>query len=201
MARQGLGFRVHAQAQSERSLRRLFVLLGCLVALPAGANEALWTLLKDGGQVVFIRHAVTTPGVGDPPGFKLEDCATQRNLTDEGRGHARRIGQAFRERKIPVERVLSSPWCRCIETAQLAFGKHDGISRALDNLFGRSENNAKQVEQMKTLLVSKKGNLVLVSHGSTIVALTGVSPATGEMVIVTPQGNGKFAVAGRLEVK
>jgi broad specificity phosphatase PhoE len=176
------------------------LLLACL-ALPAQASEALWALLKGGGQVVFIRHAVTTPGFGDPPGFKLDDCKTQRNLTDEGRGHAKRIGQAFRERQIPVERILSSPWCRCIETSQLAFGKHDGISRALDNLFGRPENNARQVEQLKSMLVSKAGkNLVLVTHGSTIVALTGVSPGTGEMVIVTPQGNGKFAVAGRLEV-
>src|SRR5918993_533416 len=68
----------------------------------------------DGGKAVFIRHAITTPGVGDPPGLKLDDCATQRNLTDEGRGHAKRIGQAFKARNIPVERVLSSPWCRCI---------------------------------------------------------------------------------------
>jgi broad specificity phosphatase PhoE len=166
----------------------------------AQANEALWTLLKGGGQVVFIRHAITTPGVGDPPGFKLDDCATQRNLTDEGRGHAKRIGQAFKERKIPVERLLSSPWCRCIETSRLAFGEPE-LSTALSNLFGRSENNAKQVEQMKALVKPGKGNAILVSHGSTIVALTGVSPGTGEMVIVTPQGNGKFAVAGRLEVK
>jgi broad specificity phosphatase PhoE len=175
-------------------------LLGCLAALPASADEALWTLLKGGGQVVFIRHAVTTPGVGDPAGFKLDDCATQRNLTDEGRGHAKRIGQAFKERKIPVERLLSSPWCRCIETAKLAFGE-PVINESLSNLFGRSENNAKQVEQMKALIKPGKGNLILVSHGSTIVALTGVSPGTGEMVIVTPQGNGKFTVAGRLEVK
>jgi len=75
------------------------------------------------------------------------------------------------------------------------------VHESLSNLFGRAENNAKQVEQMKALLKAGKGNAVLVSHGSTIVALTGISPATGEMVIVTPQGNGKFAVAGRLEVK
>jgi broad specificity phosphatase PhoE len=176
------------------------LLLVCL-ALPAQASEALWALLKGGGQVVFIRHAVTTPGFGDPPGFKLDDCKTQRNLTDEGRGHAKRIGQAFKERQVPVERILSSPWCRCIETSQLAFGKPE-ISTSLNNLFGRPENNAKQVEQMKALASArpKSGNLVLVSHGSTIVALTGVSPGTGEMVIVTPQGNGKFAVAGRLGV-
>jgi broad specificity phosphatase PhoE len=177
----------------------VFLLLG---ASSAQASEALWTLLKGGGQVVLIRHTITTPGVGDPPGFRLDDCATQRNLTDEGRGHAKRIGEAFRARGIPVERVLSSPWCRCIETAKLAFGRTDGLSEALGNLFGRPENRAKQVEQMRALASTrpKSGNLVLVSHGSTIVALADIAPATGEMVIVTPQGNGKFAVAGRLGV-
>jgi phosphohistidine phosphatase SixA len=177
----------------------VFLLLG---ASSAQASEALWTLLKGGGQVVLIRHTITTPGVGDPPGFRLDDCATQRNLTDEGRGHAKRIGEAFRARGIPVERVLSSPWCRCIETAKLAFGRTDGLSEALGNLFGRPDNRAKQVEQMRALASTrpKSGNLVLVSHGSTIVALADIAPATGEMVIVTPQGNGKFAVAGRLGV-
>ena len=181
---------------------RAFLALLVLGFSSAHANEALWGLLKGGGQVVLIRHAITTPGVGDPPGFRLDDCATQRNLTDEGRNHAKRIGEAFRARGIPVERVLSSPWCRCVETAKLAFGKSDALSAALGNLFGRPENREKQVEQMKGLVSvrPKSGNLVLVSHGSTIVALTGISPDTGEMVIVTPQGGGKFAVAGRLGV-
>ena len=179
---------------------RFLLALFALAALPAQASESLWKLLQGGGQVILMRHAITTPGVGDPPGFKLEDCATQRNLTDHGRAHAKRIGQAFAQRKIPVERIVSSPWCRCLETARLAFGKHDEVSTALGNLFGRAENRDKQVAQMKTFLSSRKANLVLVSHGSTIVALTGVSPGTGEMVIVTPQGGGKFAVAGRLEV-
>ena len=98
-----------------------------------------------------------------------------------------------------MERVLTSPWCRCIETSQLAFGKHDEVSAALGNLFGRPENRDRQVAQLKTF-APEKGNLILVSHGSTIVALTGISPDTGEMVIVTPRG-GKLAVAGRLEVK
>ena len=150
-----------------------FLVFFVLGISPAQANDALWRLLKGGGQVVFIRHAITTPGVGDPAGFRLDDCATQRNLTDQGRGHAKRIGQAFKPE----------------------------ISTSLSNLFGRPENNAKQLEQMKALVKSGKGNAILVSHGSTIVALTGISPGTGEMVIVTPQGNGKFAVAGRLEVK
>jgi phosphohistidine phosphatase SixA len=198
---QGLGFCSDpGWGQGEEAELRLALAVLAFLALPAQANEALWTLLKGGGQVVFIRHAITTPGVGDPPGFKLDDCATQRNLTDEGRGHAKRIGQVFKERKIPVERLLSSPWCRCIETSRLAFGEPE-ISTSLSNLFGRPENNAKQLEQMKALIKAGKGNAILVSHGSTIVALTGISPGTGEMVVVTPHGNGKFAVAGRLEVK
>ena len=178
---------------------RFLVLFLVLGISSAQADEPLWKLLKGGGQVIFIRHAITTPGVGDPPGFKLEDCGTQRNLTDEGRAHARRIGEAFRKQAIPVERIVTSPWCRCIETAKLAFGKHDEVSTALSNLFGRHENRDKQIAQLKTF-APKKGNLVMVSHGSTIVALTGISPDTGEMVIVTPQGGGKFAVAGRLGV-
>ena len=156
---------------------RAFLALLVLGASQAEANDSLWSLLKGGGQVVLIRHTITTPGVGDPPGFRLEDCATQRNLTDPGRGHAKRIGEAW------------------------AFGKSE-VSQPLGNLFGRPENREKQVEQMKVLVSArpKRGNLVLVSHGSTISALTGVSPGTGEMVVVTPQGGGKFAVAGRLGV-
>ena len=179
---------------------RLFAALLTFLALPAQASEPLWALLKGGGQVVLIRHTITTPGVGDPPGFRLDDCSTQRNLTDEGRSHAKRIGESLRARAIPIERVLSSPWCRCVETAKLAFGSSEP-SEALGNLFGRPEKRTQQVEQMRALAGERLGgNLVLVSHGSTIVALTGVSPDTGEMVIVTPQGGGKFAVAGRLGV-
>jgi broad specificity phosphatase PhoE len=175
--------------------------LVALLAVPgaAFANEQLWTLLKGGGQVILLRHTITTPGAGDPPGMRLEDCATQRNLTDDGRRHARQIGEAFRARGIPVDRVLSSPWCRCLETARLAFGKAE-VSPALGNLFGRPENQAKQVREMTALAGERRsgGNLVLVSHGSTILALTGVSLDTGEMVVVTPQGGERFAVSGRL---
>lgn len=158
-------------------------------------------MLKSGGQVVLIRHAVTTPGSGDPPGMRLDDCTTQRNLTDEGRRHARRIGDAFRKRGVPVGSVLSSPWCRCLETARLAFGKAE-VSQPLSNLFGRHENRDRQVGRLNAMVSKQeKGeNRVLVSHGSTILALTGVSPGTGEMVVVTPQGGGKFNVAGRLAV-
>ena len=179
-------------------------LLGALVGLlvlpgAAGASEQAWALLKAGGHVVLVRHAITTPGVGDPAGMRLDDCGSQRNLTDEGRRHARQVGEAFRARGIVVERVLSSPWCRCLETARLAFGAAESWSPH-GNLYGRPENRVQQVSEMQRLVGEprRQGNLVLVSHGSTISALTGVSLDTAEMVVVTPDGNGRFTVRERL---
>ena len=126
-----------------RALLTLIVVVTLSVPGAAGADDHLWTLLKEGGHVVLVRHAITTPGVGDPQGFKLEDCATQRNLTDEGRADAKRLGEVFRARRVPVDRVLSSPWCRCLETARLAFGAAE-VWLPLSNLYGRSEASAEQ---------------------------------------------------------
>jgi len=180
----------------------LLAALAHAAAQPAGADDALWTLLKKGSEVVLLRHAVTTAGVGDPPGFKLQDCATQRNLTDAGRAAARRLGDAFREHGVPVGRVLSSPWCRCLDTARLAFGAAE-VSQPLSNLYGRSEASARQVREMETLIATWRpegagGNLVLVSHGSTILALTGISVEPAEMVVLTPRAGERFKIAGRL---
>lgn len=178
----------------------LAVLAG-IVPAAATAGEDPWALLAAGGRVVLLRHTATTPEVGDPPGMRLDDCRTQRNLTEEGRRHARQIGEAFRARGVAISRVLSSPWCRCLETARLAFGGAE-ISPALGNLFGRPENREGQVREMQAIAGEpiRRGNLVLVSHGSTIRALTGVSPEMGEMVVVTPRGKGRFEIAARLSV-
>ncbi len=186
---------------------RLFIPALCwLAALSwpalAAANDAVWDALRRGGQVALVRHGLTTPGVGDPDGFRLEDCATQRNLIEIGRDEARALGAAFRARNIAIARVLSSPWCRCLETARIAFGGAD-ISLPLSNLFGRPENRDAQVQALRALVGERRsgGNLVLVSHGSTILALTGVSLGTAEMVVVTPGGEGQFAVVGRVKVR
>lgn len=186
------------------NLRRIARLSALFAALAwpafASADDALWALLKGGGQVVLLRHALTTPGVGDPPGMTLADCGTQRNLSDEGRVHARQLGQAFRTRGIAVGRVWSSPWCRCTETARLAFGKMPEFLPGLGNLFGRSEQAARQLAELHPLVsqLPAAGNTVMVSHGSTIAALTGISPGPAEMVVLTPHGDGRFTVAGRL---
>ena len=194
-------------ASRNASLTRIVLGLAALAlvfvactAHAAAAEADAWSLLQRGGQVVLMRHALTTPGAGDPPGMRLDDCSTQRNLSDEGRQHARAVGVALREHKVPVERVLTSPWCRCIETARLVFGESGDVSRALENLFGRHDKEASQVAALRALATGwrGKGNLFLVTHGATIRALTGVSPQTTEMVIVTPREGGTLAVAGRL---
>jgi len=186
-------------------MRRALAGLALLLLLsPAAADdgEALWTLLKGGGQVVMMRHASTDPATGDPPGFRLDDCATQRNLSAAGREEARRIGAAFRARGIPVGRVLSSRWCRCLETARLAFGAVEPWP-SLDSFFRDQTREAQQTQAVRALAGERppSGNLILVTHGFNIRALVGILPAPGEMVILTPQGNGAFLVAGRLVVQ
>lgn len=181
--------------------RDLVAVAGLALGLASGvhADPALLALLQRGGQVVLMRHAQTDPGVGDPQGMVLADCATQRNLSGAGRAQAAAAGAALRARQVPVERLISSPWCRCVDTARIAFGRAPETSPALGNLFGRDDPQGRQVAQMKALVEPPAGgNRVLVSHGSTIQALTGVYLAPAEMLVVTPQGGGRFTVAGRL---
>jgi len=180
-----------------RFLALILVLLG--VPDAARANEAMWDLLKAGSQVAVIRHASTVPGFGDPPGFRLDDCATQRNLSEAGREESRRIGAAFRDRGVPVGKVLSSRWCRCLETARLAFGTAEPWA-PLDSFFDDRSREPEQTRRVRLLIEDRppSGNLILVTHQVNITALTGISPAQGEMIILTPLGNGDFRVAGRL---
>lgn len=161
------------------------------LAVPACARaqaseEDLWKLLKSGGQVVLMRHKVTTPGVGDPPGMRVEDCSTQRNLTEEGRANAKAIGEAIRAHGVSFDRVISSPMCRCLDTA---INPRAGL-----------EDVPSQVREMRTLAGEKRrgGNVVLVSHGAIINAVAGIYPEPGEMLVVTPHGDGRFELRGRL---
>jgi phosphohistidine phosphatase SixA len=180
------------------------VLLGALAVAPrafAADEGALWAQLRAGGLVVFIRHALTDPGAGDPPGFKLDDCKTQRNLNAQGREEAKRLGDALRRHAVPIAQVLSSEWCRCKETAQIVFGRYETWP-ALNNLFGRQENAAAQRGAMldRATLFRGPGNLMLMSHGITIAAVAGVSPATSEMVLMRPAGGGKLELVGRIAI-
>ena len=176
------------------------VLALALAALPVQAqpSEALWTLLKAGGQVVIMRHAATDSTAGDRDTMRLEDCSTQRNLSASGRDDARRIGLAFRARGIAVDLVRSSVWCRCLDTATLAFGMVEPWL-PLGSFFRNRDREPGQTREVRLLVSQHRGpgTLVLVTHQVNITALTGVSPAEGEMVILTPRGDG-FTVAGSL---
>jgi phosphohistidine phosphatase SixA len=165
----------------------------------AADGEGVWDLLRSGGQVVVMRHASTERGVGDPPDFRLEDCQTQRNLSAAGREEARRLGQAFMARSITVGQVLSSRWCRCLETARLAFGTVEPWP-PLDSFFNDRSRADAQTQAVRELIAGRPpgGNLILVSHQVNITALTQLFPTPGEMIVLTPLGNGEFRVAGRL---
>lgn len=187
---------------------RLFILmLAFLAAEAANAvdradEESLWPALKSGGYIVLIRHAVTESGIGDPPGFTLGDCSTQRNLSAKGRAEAKRIGAAFHRRDIPISDVLSSRWCRCIDTAQLAFGQVKPVAM-LDSMFNDAAASESKIVNEVLAAVARHtgpGNLILVTHAANIQALTGVSAASGEIVVTARDGPRKLKVIGRLGV-
>jgi broad specificity phosphatase PhoE len=183
---------------------RIFIAL--VLSMPALAtgqdtDEAVWAALQQGRKVVLIRHAITDPGIGDPPGFVSGKCETQRNLSVRGREDARRIGAAFRARNIPVAEVLSSRWCRCLDTARLAFGRATPAPM-LDSIFNDKQVAAEEKVLQVFAAMERRpasGNVVLVTHNQNIQALTGLAVVAGEMVVAVPEG-GKFRVIGSLIV-
>lgn len=191
-------------------MRRRSLLYCCLFlcagpALAATPDE-LWRRLQAGGHVLVVRHAATEPGVGDPPGFTLGDCATQRNLSLPGREDARALGAALRQHGVPVARVLSSRWCRCQDTARIAFGRAEPVPM-LDSMMGDDgEGRGRKLAELRQALVAQAkqgaaaGNLVLVTHDVNIQALTGDKLAQGEMLVATARPDGTLAVLGRLGV-
>ena len=166
----------------------LAILLGAsaLAPMTATANEAeLWARLKQGNLVVLLRHTETVAGIGDPPGFRLDDCATQRNLSATGRSQARAWSEAIRKHNLPIGGVFSSQWCRTVETAKLAFGKNDTWP-ALNSHFDNPETAALQAAAVRGGLPArmKPGkNMVLVTHQVNISALTSNTPVMGEAVV------------------
>ncbi|PWC57046.1 phosphoglycerate mutase [Azospirillum sp. TSH7] len=159
------------------------VLLPVLTAAPAAAMETA-------GLVVLMRHA-EAPGTGDPPDFKLDDCATQRNLGDGGRAQAARIGERLRQLGIAQARVLSSQWCRCLETARLLDLGPVKEMPALNSFFGRQEEEKDRTTQLRQFLADlpRDGKpVVLVTHQVTVTALTGIFPASGEAVLLRANG-------------
>jgi phosphohistidine phosphatase SixA len=171
------------------------------ILAPASATEAAWAKLAEGGHVILLRHAAA-PGTGDPANFTLGDCATQRNLSADGRNQAQKIGARFASRRVMIEQVLTSQWCRARDTATLAFPRMPIVEEpALNSFFATPENADSQTAALiaRIRAFSGTGNIVMVTHQVNITALTGVVPRQGEAVIVKAADteNG-VALAGRI---
>ena len=166
------------------------------------ATDATWDALRAGGKVALIRHALA-PGTGDPPGLVLGDCGTQRNLSDGGRDQAGRIGDAFRANGVAVDEVLSSGWCRCVETATLAFGVAE-VWPPLHSFFRDAATEQSQTQETRARVTAWACSvtLVMVTHQVNVTALTGIFPGSGEVIVLgpAPETPAGFVVVGRITV-
>ena len=149
------------------------------------ANENIVEILKKGGNIIFIRHAIA-PGNGDPPNFDISNCSTQRNLSKDGELQALKIGKFFKKNDIKFTKVLSSEWCRCKDTARIAFGNYETknfLNSFYDERF--SKNKDEQISDFQKFIRNwnKTGNLVLVTHYVVISEILDLTTSSGEIVI------------------
>jgi len=181
--------------------------LGANLAWPLwpawAADDEVARLLREGGALVAFRHALA-PGTFDPPGFKPGVCSTQRNLSDDGRAQARRIGEWFSARGLKPARGRSSPWCRCLDTATLAFGNAEPWA-ALGSPRGATEStNAESIAELRRALASAsvpgRPFEVWVTHMFVLADLVGTSSASGEGLVLRADGAQGVKVLGRLQV-
>jgi broad specificity phosphatase PhoE len=194
--------RAEAGARGPASRRWLTaVVLGLWAVSAAQATEPVWPALREPGAVVILRHSFA-PGAFDPPGARLDDCSTQRDLDADGRGQARRIGEAFRQNGIAVGAVLSSPRCRCLDTARLAYGRVQPWE-PLQGALRDEERRQRQAAAIKQRIAEHQSGppLVLVTHGSVVTDLTGLSIRMGAFVVLRRAADGTHVVAGQLYVE
>lgn len=168
---------------------RMLVLAAVIVLLlpgqPASAGQAGWDALRNGTAFVILRHALA-PGTGDPANFAVDDCSTQRNLSDQGRQQARDTGELFRSNGIADADVFTSAWCRCQDTAELLTLGAVSILEPLNSFFRQQDRREPQTTALRDWLQARAGDkpLVLVTHQVNITALTGIFPTSGELVFV-----------------
>ena len=180
-------------------IKFLFIIFICLPStIKADLNQDLISELKKGGKIIFIRHAYA-PGGGDPDNFDINDCSTQRNLNYNGKLQAKNIGNFFKLNKIPIQKVISSEWCRCKETAFLGFNNFE-TKNFLNSFYSLkfSKNRNKQMKELKKYIEEwqNEGNLVLMTHYVVISEFLGYAASSGEIVI----SNKGFKKIGSIEI-
>jgi phosphohistidine phosphatase SixA len=163
----------------------LLLLISFNVSFKVISANDLQNIFSDDGKIIFIRHAYA-PGGGDPDGFDISNCASQRNLSKEGITQSKNIGKFFSENNIQIDKVLSSEWCRCKQTAEYAFNNYETKS-FLNSFFSQkfAHNKDKQVKELKDYILNWEGkkNLILVTHYVVISETLNVSTSSGEIVI------------------
>ena len=151
----------------------------------AFSDDKILKSLKEGKKLVFIRHAIA-PGNGDPNNFDINDCSTQRNLDENGIEESKKIGLFFKNNKIKIDKVLSSQWCRCKDTAKYAFKNFetfDALNSFYDEKF--AENETKQIKDLKNYIKNWNSdkNLVLITHFVVISSILNTGSSSGEIII------------------
>jgi phosphohistidine phosphatase SixA len=172
--------------------RLIYSIILTLFFLQNLSAEIKWPILQEGNKIFLIRHA-SAPGGGDPEGFKINDCSTQRNLDKRGIDQSKNIGKLFKKNFIPIDEVLTSQWCRCIDTAKYAFKNYKEFS-ALNSIFQSPfiKNEEKQIKEIREYIKNWKPrgkNLVMITHYSIITKLTSSTPSSGEIVIIDKDFN------------
>jgi len=176
----------------------IIIFISLTTSIKADLNKNLINQLEDGGKLIFIRHAYA-PGNGDPNNFNLNDCSTQRNLNYQGRKQAKYIGEFFRKNKINIDKVLSSEWCRCKETAKIAF-KNFSTNSFLNSFYSSqyAKNKEKQINSLNEYIekFKSKNNLILITHYVLISEVLNYAPSSGEIVV----SDKNFNIIGSIKI-
>ena len=176
----------------------IIIFISLTTSIKADLNKNLINQLEDGGKLIFIRHAYA-PGNGDPNNFNLNDCSTQRNLNSIGQKQAEDIGEFFRVNKIKIDKVLSSEWCRCKETADIAF-KEYSTNSFLNSFYSSkyAKNKDKQIDALNNYVkkFNNNGNLIFVTHYVLISEVLNYGASSGEIVI----SDKNFNIVGTVKI-
>ena len=177
----------------------IIIFLALTIEINADTEKEIINNLQKGGNLIFIRHAYA-PGNGDPENFDINNCETQRNLSQSGRLQSKKIGNFFKENEIPIKLVISSEWCRCKETASIAFKTYE-TKKFLNSFYSAQfvKNKSEQIKEFNNFIKDwdKKQNLIFVTHYVFILEILNYAPSSGEIVIVDKD----FNIVDTVEIK
>jgi len=176
----------------------LFLLVLIVLSSTGIAAQGSELTVDKQNAIIFVRHALA-PGTGDPDSFDIDDCSTQRNLSDQGRQQARDIGQKLHRLGVTDVPVYTSAWCRCVETAHLMRIGRGASQPLLNSFFASPSDGPAQLQGLRDWLSTVETPVVLVTHQVVITGMTEVYPTSGEMVITTLDDDGKLSVVSTIE--